>query len=132
MPPPELAEQSLALLTRVLGEACESEPENDLHGAFVYRHARNISDLGEDVLALELQERSSASRIVVRPMIESLFRLVAAVKCPAFVAEKLVAEIEEEVERIQNWIAVDRSSVMKMSRAAVIERFMRRRSICDH
>lgn len=65
MTPPELAEQSLALLTRVLAEACVDASENDLHAAFVYRHARNISDLGDDVLALELQGRSSASRIVV-------------------------------------------------------------------
>jgi hypothetical protein len=107
---PKLAEESLALLTRVLEEAYQRAPENDLRGAFIYRHARNISDLGDDVLALELEERSGASRIVVRPMIESLFRLVAAIKNPAFAAEKLVAELEDEVERIRNWIAVDRSN----------------------
>jgi len=110
MTPPELAEESLTLLTRVLDEAYRQAPENDLHGAFVYRHARNISDLGDDVLALELLERTSASRIVVRPMIESLFRIVVAVKRPEFAAEKLVAELEDEVERIQNWVAVDHSN----------------------
>jgi hypothetical protein len=43
-------------------------------------------------------------------MIESLFRIVAAIKRPGFAAEKLIAELEDEVERIQNWVAVDRSN----------------------
>lgn len=110
MTPAELAEESLSLLTHVLDEAYHRSPENDLRGAFVYRHARNISDLGADVLALEQQARSSASRIIVRPMIESLFRLVAAIKLPAFAAEKLVAEVDDEIERIQKWIKVDQSN----------------------
>lgn len=107
--PPELAERSLALLTRILDEAYQRAPENDLRSAFIYRHTRNISDLGDDVLALEIQGRTSAARIVVRPMIESLFRIVAALKKPNFAAEKVLAEIEDEVERIQNWTQVDRS-----------------------
>ena len=109
MTPQELAEQSLNLLTRILNEAYQHAPENDLRSAFIYRHTRNILDLGEDVLALELQDRSSSSRIIVRPMIESLFRVVASLKTPNFAAEKVVAEIEDEIERIQNWILIDRS-----------------------
>lgn len=109
MTPRKLTELSLELLERILNEAYQRAPENDLRSAFIYRHTRNISDLGEDVLALERQERTSAARIVVRPMIESLFRIVAALKKPSFAAEKLIAELEDEGERIQKWIQVDRS-----------------------
>jgi uncharacterized protein DUF5677 len=110
MTPIQLIKESLALLTRVLDEAFGHGPESDLRRAFIYRHARNVLDLGQDVLALELQNRSSASRIIVRPMIESLYRLAAAVKRPTFAAEKLVAELEQELERIQKWIAVAQSN----------------------
>lgn len=109
MKSPELVEQGLGLLGRILDEAYERAPENDLRSAFIYRHARNISDLGDDILALELEDRTSAARIVVRPMIESLFRIVVALKNPSFAAEKVVAELEDEVERIQNWVRVDSS-----------------------
>lgn len=43
-------------------------------------------------------------------MIESLFRIVAAIKRPEFAAEKLIAELDDEVERIQKWVAVDDSN----------------------
>jgi hypothetical protein len=108
MSPLELAEQSLALIIKILEEAYERAPKGDLRAAFIYRHTRNISDLGEDVLALEVENRSSAARIVVRSMLESLFRLVAAVKETDYAPEKLIAELEDEVQRIRNWIAVDR------------------------
>ena len=110
MTPFKLAEGSLALLARVLDEGYQRGPENDLRAAFIYRHTRNIFDLGGDLLALELLGRTSATRIVVRPMIESLFRIVAALKNPSFAAEKLVAELEDEVQRIQQWILVDDSN----------------------
>jgi hypothetical protein len=108
MTPLELAEHSLALITRILEEAYERASEGDLRAAFIYRHTRNICDLGEDILVLELENRSSAARIVIRSMLESLFRLVAAVKEADYASEKLIAELEDEVERIRNWIAVDR------------------------
>jgi hypothetical protein len=110
MTPIQLIKESLALLTRVLDEAFGQGPESDLRRASICRHGRNVLDLGQDVLALELENRSSASRIIVRPMIESLYRLAAAVKRPTFAAEKLVAELEQEVERIQKWIAVAQSN----------------------
>jgi hypothetical protein len=63
MTPLELAEHSLALITRILEEAYERASEGDLRAAFIYRHTRNICDLGEDILVLELENRSSAARI---------------------------------------------------------------------
>jgi hypothetical protein len=105
----QLAKDSLEFLTRILVEVCVCEPKRNHRAAFIYRHDRNISDLGADVLALELDNRTSAARIVVRPMLESLFSLTAAVKIPSFAAEKTVAEIEDEIERIQKLIAFDGS-----------------------
>jgi hypothetical protein len=47
MTPFALVEQSLALITQALEEAYERAPEGNLRAAFIYRHTRNISDLGE-------------------------------------------------------------------------------------
>jgi hypothetical protein len=108
--PPELVQQSLVLLDKILQEAKDRLPEQNFRLGFIYKHASNILDLGDDVLALELQGRSSASRIVVRSMVESLFKLVAAFKNHSFATEKVVAEIEDEIERIQKWVEAKRAN----------------------
>lgn len=110
MRPHDLLAQSLTLLYRVLDEACQRLVDAEVRTAFIYRHARNIYDLADDLLALEIQGRTSTARIVVRPMLESLFRLVAAVKRPSFAAERLVGEIDDEVERIERWIKTEYST----------------------
>ena len=71
---------------------------------FIYLYAENICELGKDALALEKQNRSRASRILVRPMFESLFALVAAVRDSGFPARKLNAEWKDEIKRIKKWI----------------------------
>jgi hypothetical protein len=121
MTPYELGDESLALLINVLDEAYQRASDNDFRSAFVYRHTRNISDLGKDVLALDAEHRTSAARIIVRPMIESLFRVVAAVKRPNFAKEKFVAELEEEAEHIRNWTEVDRTSDFKSSMSGTLQ-----------
>jgi hypothetical protein len=65
----------------------------------IFTHA--TCELGDDVVALEAANRSRAARILVRPMLESLFSLVAAAKDPSFPARKIVAEQEDEIERIK-------------------------------
>jgi hypothetical protein len=106
---PELTRQSLALLRRILGQAPGPIAQEDPRWAFIFRHGRNICELGDDVLALEGRNRSRASRILVRPMMESLFNLAAAVRDRAFAAEKYVAELEDHIERIKKWIESDGS-----------------------
>jgi hypothetical protein len=98
----KLAEDGLALLAQVLNEGYQRASQNDLRAAFICRHTRNIFHLGDDVLALQLQGRTSAAPIVVRPMIENLFRFVAALNNPSFAAEKLVAEPKDAVRRCQD------------------------------
>ena len=105
--PHELADEVLALLVTILRDAYDSGQDGDPRSAFIYRHARNISDLGEDFLHLEAEGRTSAARIVVRPMIESLFRLAAAIKNPEFAAQKMVAELRDEVAKIKKWSLED-------------------------
>ena len=103
----ELTSQSLALLRQILKRAYDHIPKEDPHWAFIFRHGRNICELGDDVLALEGHNRSKASRILVRPMLESLFNLAAAIRNRAFAAEKYVAELEDQTERLRKWIAED-------------------------
>jgi hypothetical protein len=104
---PELTKQSLALLRRILGQARDRIPQEDPRWTFIFRHGRNICELGDDVLALEAQNRSRASRILVRPMLESLFNFAAAINNRDFAAEKYVAELEDQTERLKKWIAQD-------------------------
>ena len=109
---PQVTKRSLALLRRILeGErdrfAKEDLPFTSSPPAFIYLHARNICELGDDVVALEAVNRSRAARIFVRPMLESLFSLAAAVKDPSFPARKIVAEQEDEIERSKVWSEED-------------------------
>jgi Family of unknown function (DUF5677) len=107
---PELANRSLALLEWILDQAHERLPEKlDFTSPpeFIWLHARSICDLGKDVLTLETLNRSRASRILIRPMLESLFALVAAVKHPDFPARKLNAEWKDDIKRIKMWIGKD-------------------------
>lgn len=101
--PLQVVNASFELLERILNEAYDRNPEDEVRGSFVYRHSHNILVLGRDVLALELENRSRSSAIVVRTMIESLLKLVAAVKNPAYAAEKFVSELEEDVEKLKKW-----------------------------
>ena len=110
---PELTEQSLSLLRRILEQAHSRIPEADPRWAFIFRHGRNICELGDDILFLERQNRSRSSRILVRPMMESLFNLGAAVQNSAFPAEKYVAELEEYTERIKKWVAADQPGALQ-------------------
>jgi Family of unknown function (DUF5677) len=104
---PELTNQSLRLLESILDRARERLPANlDFTSCpeFIYLQAENICELGKDVLALEKLNRSRASRILVRPMLESLFALAAAVSNPGFPPRKLNAEWKDENKRIRKWI----------------------------
>ena len=108
---PQVNKQSLALLRRILERERDRFAKDFLFTssppAFIYLHARNICELGDDVIALEAVNRSRAARILVRPMLESLFSLVAAVKDSSFPARKIVAEQEDEIERIKIWSSED-------------------------
>ena len=70
--------------------------------AFIYLHARNICEVGDDVFAVSLSNRSRAAQILVHPMLESLFSLAAAAKNPAFPAKKIVAEQEDQIKRFKS------------------------------
>jgi uncharacterized protein DUF5677 len=108
----QVTKQSVALLRRILEQERDRFAKEDFlltssPPAFIYLHARNICELGDDVVALEAGNRSRAARILMRPMLESLFSLLAAVKDPSFPARKIVAEQEDEIERIKIWSEED-------------------------
>lgn len=107
----ELTRRSLAFLRQILQPIGDRLANDDSlftsPPAFIHLHARNICELGDDVLALHLSNRSRAAQIVVRPMLESLFSLAAAAKDPAFPAKKIVAEQEDQIKRFKKWIEAD-------------------------
>ncbi len=68
--------------------------------SFVYRHASNIFHLGEDTIYLLQSGRSYSCPIVVRSMLESLFKLVAAMKAPDMAVQIIISELEEDCDKI--------------------------------
>ncbi len=97
----QLAGLSLEFLLQVLGEAYESGLQNpDVESAFVYRHARNVSELGRDVALLYSHQQYTAASVAIRSMLESMFCVVASVKTKGFAVEKLIAESEDMSSRI--------------------------------
>ena len=69
----EIADRSLGLLGQVLDESITLKNGEDMRRAFVYRHARNIYQLGRDVVFLIESSRLDSCPVIVRAMLESLF-----------------------------------------------------------
>src|SRR5207247_4641332 len=101
----EIAEQSFGLLSQVLDESIALKNGEDMRRAFVYRHARNIYQLGRDVIFLLESSRLDSCPVIVRAMLESLFKLVAAVKQPDAAVQILISEVEDDLARITKWLA---------------------------
>jgi hypothetical protein len=102
----QLATTSIDLLNSVLEQAylhLQKKPE-DLREAFVYRHARNISQLAYDVLSLENRNQTDSSPIIVRVMLEGLFKMATAVKVERASVEIVICEIDDEIHRIKLWM----------------------------
>ena len=93
------------LLYRSLQAAFDAQDPNDVvfREVFIYRHARNISDLAEDCLLLAHSDRWAGAAILVRCITESLFSLAAAFDVPEFAAQKVVAETDYEVRKLAEW-----------------------------
>src|SRR5262245_28470509 len=90
-----IAEESFSLLGRVLDESIELKSEENVRIAFVYHHARNIYQLGQDVIFLFEAGRFDSCPVIVRAMLESLFKLIAAVKQPDAAVQILTSEAED-------------------------------------
>jgi hypothetical protein len=100
----QIAKQSFVLLGEVLDESIELKNEENVRIAFVYRHARNIYQLGQDVIFLFEAGRLDSCPVIVRAMLESLFKLVAAVKQPDAAVQILIREAEDDLKRITKWL----------------------------
>jgi len=114
----DIADRSLELLDRFLEDTySKSFKEEDCRLAFIYRHTRNIWDLGNDCLFLHRNGRMSAAFILVRPLLESLFNLCAAVNNVGFAVEKLLHEIDHDIRKLAKWREFDNNLVMDDSMA---------------
>ena len=101
MTPYEISDAALALLIRVLDEGHEQSPQTpDLRSAtaaFCYRHGSNVANIGSDLIFLLTDRRDVGAKMLVRPMVESMFNIGAAFKNQNFAVEKMILEIEKEV-----------------------------------
>ena len=100
----QIAEQSFGLLGRILDESMALKSGEDMRRAFVYRHARNIYQLGRDVILLIEACRLDSCPIIARAMLESLFKLAVAVKQPDSAIQILISEVEDDLGRITKWL----------------------------
>jgi hypothetical protein len=99
----EKATQRLATTLGMAEEICDEIEGKDIRTAFVIRHGRNIHQLADDSLALSRCDRLGSIYLFARPALESLFKLAAAVSNKSFAAEKVVGELLEEREKLNQW-----------------------------
>jgi hypothetical protein len=97
----EVIKESFDLLGQVLDESNSFGLESDYRLAFIYRHARHIYHLGHDVIFLLKSGRLDSCPVIVRAMLESLFKLIAAVKQSETAVQILIAEVESDIERMK-------------------------------
>jgi len=77
----------------------------DIRRSYINRHAWNIHELGSDVLVLTAAGKLGSIYLLSRPALESLFKLAAAVVDKDFAAQKVVAEVEEDSDKVRHWLA---------------------------
>ena len=94
----KLIEDSFGLLRKVLVESSKVKGEPDYRMAFICRHTRSIYRLGQDIMFLLKANRLDSCPIIVRAMLESLFKLVAAVIKPETAVQIFISEIEGELK----------------------------------
>jgi hypothetical protein len=97
----DVVKESFSLLGKALEESNPFGLESDYRGAFIYRHARSIYYLGQDVVFLLESGRLDSCQFIVRAMLESLFKLIAAVKHPEAAVQILISEVEDDLERMK-------------------------------
>jgi hypothetical protein len=113
-----LIEENFNLLRKVLDESYTLKSVSDVRTAFIYRHTRNIYRLGQDVVFLLEANRLDSCPIIVRAMLESLFKLVAAVKISETAVQIFINEIEAELAWAKKELDLNGNDS-----AATIERF---------
>ncbi len=100
----EVVKRSFSLLGKILDASIASKNDDSMQTAFVYRHASNIFHLGKDTIYLLETGHSYSCPVVARVMLESLFKLVAALKTPDVAVQIIISETEEECDRITKWL----------------------------
>lgn len=97
----EVINESFDLLGKVLAESNSFGLDSDYRLAFIYRHARHIYHLGHGVIFLLKSGRLDSCPVIVRAMLESLFKLIAAIKQSEAAVQILITEVEADVERMK-------------------------------
>ena len=102
MSPAEIALAGHNFLAKVLQEAYElTNGRENLRDAFIFRHARNVGDIADDVFFLYNSDRYIVPALAARPMLESLYCAAAALHNPTFAAEKIIAECDDFFTRLE-------------------------------
>jgi hypothetical protein len=97
----EIAQSSLELLQNSLLHFCPSQDYvQEFRGTFVHQHCTNVAKLMQDVIGLERAGFTGTTRFIVRPMLESLFSLSAAIADETFADAKFHDELFLQVRHL--------------------------------
>jgi hypothetical protein len=102
----EILKEAVELLGKMAKESgarFSTVEKKDIRRSFINRHAWNVHDIARDVLVLGEHGDLRSIYLLSRPALESLFKLAAAVAMPDFAAQKVVAEVKDEQEKIKKW-----------------------------
>jgi hypothetical protein len=103
----EILKEAVELLGKLAdgsGTRFSAVEGKDIRRSFINRHAWNVHDIARDVLVLGGHGDLRSIYLLSRPALESLFKLAAAVATPDFAAQKVVAEVQDEQEKIKRWL----------------------------
>lgn len=100
----EVVARSFNLLKEILNASPAMKNDDDLQLSFVYRHTSNILQLGNDVVFLLESGRPRSCPIIVRVMLESLFKLVAAFNNGTNAVQIIVWELKDDSDRMRKWL----------------------------
>jgi hypothetical protein len=100
----EVVKRSFNVLEKVLAESSALKHDDNIQLSFMYRHAENIFQLGQDVVFLLESAHSRSCPIIARAMIESLFKLVAASNDGIVAVQITISEFEDDRDRVTKWL----------------------------
>ena len=98
------AVELLGKMAKESGARFSAVEQKDIRRSFINRHAWNVHDIARDVLVLGKHGDLRSIYLLSRPALESLFKLAATVSTPNFAAQKVVAEVQEEQDKVKRWL----------------------------
>ncbi len=80
--------------------------EEDITSCYIFHHASCLLETSRDAITLERLGRNRSSKILIRTIIENLYKISASVQNQSYPVESFIAEIDERILKMEKWCAV--------------------------